>query len=183
MVGSGVVFHWLSPALLLLFFPISPGWQVLAEKEEEQHGCQTLTWRSQVKGEPDHRPSSFPRARERGAAVGGRRATEGVWPLQERCGSLWSQIWTTVRDFKKQIHETVNGQYSRQHSISHFVFTRQVRDIVWPTVNCTAEKTVCIMAGVSQREGGGDNTHLIQKSRPSSWPKLSQTPPCLLGCQ
>lgn len=91
------------------FFSTSPGWEVLAEEEEEQRGCQTLTWCPQVKGEPDHGPGSFPGAWECSVEDGGGRATEGVRPLQERCRPLRSQIWTTVRQQTNQICETVNG--------------------------------------------------------------------------
>lgn len=111
MLGSGDAFLWLN-----LNSAPSSGWKVLAEKEEEQRGRQTLTWRPQVKGEPNHRPSSLPGAWECGTAVRGRRPAEGERALQESRWSLRSQIWTAVRDTYTQIHENLKGHsYNRQH--------------------------------------------------------------------
>lgn len=102
----------LGPKPTSFLFPsrlASPGRKILAEEEEEQHGSQTLTRRPQVKGKPDHSPSSFPRARERSVAIGGCRSTEGVRPIQERRGLLRGQIWNTVRDQRKCVEKCVNG--------------------------------------------------------------------------
>lgn len=77
----------------------SPGWQILAEKEEEQLGCKTFPRCSQVKGEPNHCESSFSGAWECSTADRGCRATEGMRPLQELCQPLRIQIWEVVRDW------------------------------------------------------------------------------------
>lgn len=78
--------------------PLS-GWQILAEKEEEQLGCQTVPWCSQVKGEPNHRESGLSWAWECSTADRGRRATEGMRALQERGQPLRIQIWELVSDW------------------------------------------------------------------------------------
>lgn len=84
----------------------STGRQVLEQKEEEQRGRQALPRRAQVEGEPDHRQSGVPGARERGAAKRSGRAAEGLRPLQEHGSPLRSQIWTTVREHEKHMHNS-----------------------------------------------------------------------------
>lgn len=87
-----MITDWLCP-------PPPPGWQILAEKEEEQLGCQAFPRCSQVKGEPNLCESSLSGAWECSTADRGRRATEGMRALQDFCRPLRIQIWEVVRDW------------------------------------------------------------------------------------
>lgn len=99
--------EWLMMTDWLILSSASPGWQILAEKEEEQLGCQTFPWCSQVKGEPNHCESSLSGAWECSTADRGRRATEGMRALQERRRPLQIQIWEVVRGCGELNQETV----------------------------------------------------------------------------
>lgn len=96
--------------------PPPPGRKVLAAEEEEQRGCQALPGCPQVKGEPDHRESGVPGAREHGAEDRGGRAAQGVRPLQERGGTLRGQVWTPVRETASDQTPKCNSHNCARHA-------------------------------------------------------------------